>query len=60
MCRAIYLEALGVSPMQYFLKYLTSAPIVAAATLIILATVAIELNYFFPGLQYGTFVHAVP
>lgn len=46
--------------MQYFLKYLTSAPIVAAATLIILATVAIELNYFFPGLQYGTFVHAVP
>lgn len=46
--------------MQYFLKYLTSAPIVATITLVALSTVLIELNYFFPGLQYGTYFHAVP
>jgi hypothetical protein len=46
--------------MQYFLKYLTSAPIVATLTLVIIATFLIELNYFFPGLQYGTYFHPVP
>lgn len=46
--------------MQYFIKYLTSAPVVATLTLIIVATIFIELNYFFPGLQYGTYFHALP
>ncbi|WP_404784922.1 photosystem I reaction center subunit IX [Altericista sp. CCNU0014] len=46
--------------MQYFLKYLTSAPIMAALTMAILAGVLIELNLFFPGLQYGTYFHSVP
>ena len=43
--------------MQYFIKYLTSAPIMAAATLVILSGVMIELNRIFPGLQYGTYFH---
>lgn len=43
--------------MQYFLKYLTSAPIVAAITLVIVAVIFIELNALFPGLQYGTYFH---
>jgi hypothetical protein len=46
--------------MQYFMKYLTSAPIVATVTMIFLSGVLIELNRFFPGLQYGTYFHAVP
>ncbi|MBE9067771.1 photosystem I reaction center subunit IX [Leptolyngbya cf. ectocarpi LEGE 11479] len=46
--------------MQYLLKYLTSAPIMAAAALIILSGVMIELNYMFPGLQYGTYFHGTP
>jgi hypothetical protein len=46
--------------MQYFLKYLTSAPIMATIALVILSSVLIELNYFFPGLQYGTYFQAVP
>ena len=46
--------------MQYLMKYLTSAPIVAAATLIVLSVVMIELNYIFPGLQYGTYFHGAP
>ena len=46
--------------MQYIIKYLTSAPIVATVTLVALAVLMIELNYFFPGLQYGTFFHGVP
>lgn len=46
--------------MQYFIKYLTSAPIVATITLVAIALVFIELNYFFPGLQYGTYFHSVP
>lgn len=43
--------------MQYLMKYLTSAPIMAALALIILSVVMIELNYIFPGLQYGTYFH---
>jgi Photosystem I reaction centre subunit IX / PsaJ len=46
--------------MQYFIKYLTSAPIVATLTLVIIAIIFIQLNYFFPGLQYGTYFHALP
>ncbi|MCU0568364.1 MAG: photosystem I reaction center subunit IX [Oculatellaceae cyanobacterium Prado106] len=43
--------------MSSLFKYFTSAPIMATLTLVILATVLIELNYFFPGLQYGTYFH---
>jgi Photosystem I reaction centre subunit IX / PsaJ len=46
--------------MQYFAKYLTSAPIVAMITLIIISVILIELNYLFPGLQYGTYFHSIP
>ncbi|HHP7229566.1 MAG TPA: photosystem I reaction center subunit IX [Xenococcaceae cyanobacterium] len=46
--------------MQYLLKYLSSAPVVATLTLIIVAVIFIELNYLFPGLQYGTYFHPVP
>lgn len=46
--------------MQYLMKYLTSAPIMAAALLVTLSVVMIELNHVFPGLQYGTYFHAVP
>jgi Photosystem I reaction centre subunit IX / PsaJ len=46
--------------MKYFLKYLTSAPIMATITMVVLAGVLIELNSLFPGLQYGTYFHAVP
>lgn len=41
--------------MKYFLKYLTSAPIIAILTLVFVSVVLIELNFFFPGLQYGTY-----
>lgn len=46
--------------MQYLIKYLTSAPVVATLTLVAIAIVFIELNYVFPGLQYGTYFHALP
>jgi hypothetical protein len=46
--------------MTHFFKYLTSAPIVAILTLVLIAVVLIELNYFFPGLQYGTYFKPVP
>jgi len=46
--------------MQSLMKYLTSAPIMATITLIALSVVLIELNYIFPGLQYGTYFHTVP
>jgi Photosystem I reaction centre subunit IX / PsaJ len=46
--------------MSPLLKYLTSAPVVATIALAFLATILIELNYFYPGLQYGTYFHAVP
>ncbi|VEP15059.1 Photosystem I reaction center subunit IX [Hyella patelloides LEGE 07179] len=46
--------------MQYFIKYLTSAPILATLTVVFLAVTFIELNHFFPGLQYGTYFHALP
>lgn len=46
--------------MQSLMKYLTSAPIMAAITLIVLSVVLIELNYLFPGLQYGTYFHVAP
>ncbi|MEO0924381.1 MAG: photosystem I reaction center subunit IX [Cyanobacteria bacterium J06629_2] len=46
--------------MQYFVKYLTTAPVVATLTLIAIAILFIELNYIFPGLQYGTYFHALP
>lgn len=46
--------------MKYFAKYLTSAPVMATAALLFLSVVMIELNYIFPGLQYGTYFHSVP
>ncbi|NJO43336.1 MAG: photosystem I reaction center subunit IX [Cyanobacteria bacterium CRU_2_1] len=46
--------------MQYFLKYLTSAPVAATIALVVVATVFIGLNLVFPGLQYGTYFHAAP
>jgi Photosystem I reaction centre subunit IX / PsaJ len=46
--------------MQYIVKYLTMAPVMATLTLIVVAVVLIELNYLFPGLQYGTYFHPLP
>jgi Photosystem I reaction centre subunit IX / PsaJ len=46
--------------MKYLFKYLTSAPIMATLTMVVLAGVLIELNLLFPGLQYGTYFHTVP
>jgi Photosystem I reaction centre subunit IX / PsaJ len=46
--------------MQSFAKYLTSAPIMATLAMVLLATVLILLNYYFPGLQYGTYFKPVP
>lgn len=46
--------------MQNFFKFLTSAPVVATFSLVALSVLLIELNYFFPGLQYGTYFHAAP
>jgi hypothetical protein len=43
--------------MQYLFRYLTLAPVVAILTLIVISTILIELNYYFPGLQYGTYFH---
>lgn len=43
--------------MQYFFKYLTSAPVASTIALFVLAGVVIELNRFFPGLQFGTLFH---
>ncbi|MBE9108697.1 photosystem I reaction center subunit IX [Nodosilinea sp. LEGE 07298] len=41
--------------MTAFMKYLTSAPIMATLALVTLSIAMIMLNYFFPGLQYGTY-----
>lgn len=46
--------------MKYFLKYLTSAPVVATVALVVVSGFLIELNRFFPGLQYGTYLKPVP
>ncbi|MEL6903215.1 MAG: photosystem I reaction center subunit IX [Cyanobacteria bacterium J06606_4] len=46
--------------MNHFMKYLTSAPIMATIALASLSAVLIELNYLFPGLQYGTYFHQLP
>ena len=46
--------------MQYLMKYLTSAPIMATVAMVLLAGVMIELNRLFPGLQYGTYFHGAP
>jgi hypothetical protein len=46
--------------MQYLMKYLTSAPVMATLALVFLSVVMIELNYAFPGLQYGTYFHGTP
>ncbi len=46
--------------MQYLFRYLTLAPVVAILTLIVISTILIELNYYFPGLQYGTYFHNSP
>lgn len=46
--------------MQYLVKYLTMAPVVAILTLVAISAALIELNYNFPGLQYGTYFHTLP
>ncbi|MBE9138400.1 photosystem I reaction center subunit IX [Nodosilinea sp. LEGE 07088] len=46
--------------MSAFMKYLTSAPVMATLALVVLAVVMIELNHVFPGLQYGTYFHSAP
>ncbi|MEO8889997.1 MAG: photosystem I reaction center subunit IX [Coleofasciculaceae cyanobacterium] len=46
--------------MQYIVKYLTMAPVMAILTLVAVSVLLIELNYFFPGLQYGTYFHPLP
>lgn len=43
--------------MNYLFKYLTSAPVAATLTLFVLSGIMIELNRFFPGLQFGTLLH---
>jgi Photosystem I reaction centre subunit IX / PsaJ len=45
---------------RYLLKYLTTVPVVATFAVIILFVIFVELNYIFPGLQYGTFFHPLP
>lgn len=46
--------------MQHLFRYLTSAPVIATITMVVLSAILIELNYLYPGLQYGTYFHAVP
>jgi photosystem I subunit 9 len=38
--------------MQYFLKYLSTAPVLAAALFVFTAGVLIEFNRFFPDLLF--------
>jgi hypothetical protein len=45
---------------QFFGKYLTSAPVMATLTLTFIAVILILIQYFFPGLQYGTYFKPVP
>ncbi len=46
--------------MSSFAKYLTSAPIISLITLVAIATLLIGLNYYYPGLQYGTYFKPLP
>jgi hypothetical protein len=46
--------------VQSLLRYLTLAPVMAVLAIVILAVVFIELNYFYPGLQYGIYFHSMP
>ncbi|MGD1867521.1 MAG: photosystem I reaction center subunit IX [Phormidesmis sp.] len=46
--------------MKPLMKYLTSAPVMATAAMVFLSVVMIELNYLFPGLQYGTYFRSLP
>ena len=46
--------------MKHLMKYLTSAPVMATATMVFLSVVMIELNHYFPGLQYGTYFRSLP
>ncbi|WP_127085396.1 photosystem I reaction center subunit IX [Dulcicalothrix desertica] len=46
--------------LRYFLKYLTSVPVIATLAVVILYVIFVELNYLFPGLQYRTFFHPLP
>lgn len=38
--------------MQYFLKYLSTAPVLAAAWFVVTAGILIEFNRFFPDLLF--------
>ncbi|NJL67782.1 MAG: hypothetical protein HC894_15440 [Microcoleus sp. SM1_3_4] len=42
--------------LRYIYKYLTMAPVMATLIAIAIAVIFIQLNYIFPGLQYGTFL----
>ncbi|MBF2002799.1 MAG: photosystem I reaction center subunit IX [Synechococcales cyanobacterium C42_A2020_086] len=46
--------------MQNLMKYLTMAPVMATLAVVIVATIFIQLNHLFPGLQYGTYFHGTP
>jgi Photosystem I reaction centre subunit IX / PsaJ len=46
--------------MSSFAKYLTSAPIVSLLTLVAISVFLIALNYYYPGLQYGTYFKPLP
>ncbi|BAZ04413.1 photosystem I reaction center subunit IX [Calothrix sp. NIES-3974] len=46
--------------VRYFLKYISTVPVVATVLVIAISVVMIVLNYIFPGLQYGTFFHPLP
>ncbi len=46
--------------MQYLFKYLTMAPVLGILIFVAVWILFIQLNYFFPGLQYGTYFHSVP
>ncbi len=44
---------------RFLVKYLSSVPVVATLAVVIIFTIFVFLNYWFPGLQYGTFFHPV-
>jgi photosystem I subunit 9 len=50
--RLTYKPFLGEISMQYFVKYLTLAPVLMAGWLTITAGILIEFNRFFPDLLF--------
>ncbi|MBD1912280.1 MULTISPECIES: photosystem I reaction center subunit IX [unclassified Leptolyngbya] len=39
--------------MQYFVKYLSTAPVLATVTVVVLASLLIEINRLFPDLLFA-------